>query len=159
MKNLLKYLKSKAMLRIAMFATLFVLMDTLIEMNKETEEQTTHSITLENLAHGQNGEANRETGGGGTGGGTGGQTGGGGTGGETGGGCTCENNPGTYYKGYHNHTKIIRNFSGSISSYMRRNFILPAGLSITVGASGSLTYCRRSFVLFFWEKCYKNLNG
>ena len=33
-----------------MFATLFVLMDTFIEMNKKTEEQTTYSITLENLA-------------------------------------------------------------------------------------------------------------
>ena len=38
------------MLRIAMFATLFVLLDTFIEMNKKTEEQTTYSITPENLA-------------------------------------------------------------------------------------------------------------
>ena len=38
------------MLRIAMFATLFVLMDIFIEMNKKTEAQTTYSITLENLA-------------------------------------------------------------------------------------------------------------
>ena len=72
------------MLRIAMFATLFVLMDIFIEMNKKTEEQTTYSITLENLAHGQNGETNGETGGGGTdgetGGGTDGETGDGGTG-------------------------------------------------------------------------------
>ena len=50
MKKLLKPLKSKAMLRIAMFATLFVLLDTFIEMNKKTEEKTTYSITLEILA-------------------------------------------------------------------------------------------------------------
>ena len=66
------------MLRIAIFATLFVLLDTLIEMNKKTEEQVTYSITLENLARGQNGETNGETGG----------TGGGGADGETGGGGT-----------------------------------------------------------------------
>ena len=130
MKKLLKPLKSKAMLRIAVFATLFVLMDTLIEMNKKTEEQVNYSITLENLASASGSGTYR--------------------------GCPPDN---PCYRGYHNHTKIIRNFSGSISSYMRRNFILPVGLSITVGASGSLTYCRRSFVLFFWEKCYKNLNG
>ena len=35
MKTLLKSLKSKAMLRIAMFATLFVLMDIFIEMKKK----------------------------------------------------------------------------------------------------------------------------
>ena len=133
------------MLRIAMFATLFVLMDIFIEMNQKTEEQTTYSITLEDLLHAQT-ETN-------------GENGGGGADGENGGGCTCPNNPGTYYKGYHNHTKIIRNFNGDISSYMRGRFIVSAGLSITVGASGSLTYCRRSFFLFFWQKCYKNLNG
>ena len=32
--------------------------------DEETEEQTTYSITLENLAHGQNGETNGENGGG-----------------------------------------------------------------------------------------------
>ena len=85
MKKLIECSKSKAMLRIAMFATLFVLMDILIEMNKKTEEQTTYSITLENLAHGQNGETNGENGGG-----TDGETGGGGGSidGETGGGGT-----------------------------------------------------------------------
>ena len=41
------------MLQIAIFATLFVLMDIFIEMNKKTEEQTTYSITLENLLHAQ----------------------------------------------------------------------------------------------------------
>ena len=81
MKKLLKPLKSKAMLRIAMFATLFVLLDTFIEMNKKTEEQVTYSITLENLAHGQNGETDGETGGGGA----DGEVGGGGTDGENGG--------------------------------------------------------------------------
>ena len=79
MRNLVKRLKSKAMLRIVMFATLFVLLDTFIEMKKKTEEQVTYSITLENLAQGQNGE----TGGGGADGETGGA--GGGTDGETGG--------------------------------------------------------------------------
>ena len=39
------------MLQIAIFATLFVLMDIFIEMNKKTEEQVTYSITLENLAN------------------------------------------------------------------------------------------------------------
>ena len=76
------------MLRIAMFATLFVLMDIFIEMSQKTEKQTTYSITLENLAHGQNGETNGESGGGTGGGETRGGTGGGGTGGETGGGTT-----------------------------------------------------------------------
>ena len=71
------------MLRIAAFATLFVLMDTLIEMNQKTEEQVTYSITLEDLLHAQT-ETDGEAGGSGT----GGQTGGGGTGGDTGGGTT-----------------------------------------------------------------------
>ena len=48
------------MLRIAVFATLFVLMDTFIEMKKKTEEQTTYSITLEDLAQ-ANSEADGET--------------------------------------------------------------------------------------------------
>ena len=78
MKKIIKCLKSKARLRIAMFATLFVLLDIFIEMNKKTEAQTTYSITLENLLHAQS-ETNGETGGG---------TGGGGTDGETGGGTT-----------------------------------------------------------------------
>ena len=88
MKKLIECLKSKAMLRIAVFATLFVLMDTFIEMNKKTEEQVTYSITLEDLLHAQT-ETNGETGGTG-GGGTDGETGGGtgGTGGGTGGGTT-----------------------------------------------------------------------
>ena len=60
MKKLLKPFKSKAMLRIAVFSTLFVLMDTFIEMNKQTEEQVTYSITLENLAS-ANIEADGET--------------------------------------------------------------------------------------------------
>ena len=38
------------MCRIAIFATLFVLMDIFMEMNKKTEEQVTYSITLANLA-------------------------------------------------------------------------------------------------------------
>ena len=84
MKKLIKCSKSKAMLRIAMFATLFVLMDTFIEMNKKTEEQTTYSVTLENLALG-NGETDGENTGGG---GADGETGGGGTTGGTGGGTT-----------------------------------------------------------------------
>ena len=89
MKKLIECLKSKAMLRIAVFATLFLLMDTLIEMNKKTEEQTTYSITLEDLLHAQT-ETNGETGGTG-GGGTDGETGGGtGGGGTTGGGSGQE---------------------------------------------------------------------
>ena len=152
----MKKQSKKVALQCATFAALFGLMSFFMDMMEETEKQTTYSVTLEDLALGQS-ETNGEAGGGGSDGEADGDgTGGGGT---IGGGCTCTNNPGTYYKGYHNHTKIIRNFSGSISSYMRRNFILPAGLSISVGASGSLTYCRRSFILFFWEKCYKNLNG
>ena len=85
MKKLTKCLKSKAMLRIAMFTTLFVLLDTFIEMNKKTEEQVTYSITLESLLQAQN-ETNGEAVGVG-GGGADGETGGGGTGGggETGG--------------------------------------------------------------------------
>ena len=39
------------MLRIAVFATLFVLMDTFIEMKTKTEDQVTYSITLEDLVH------------------------------------------------------------------------------------------------------------
>ena len=54
-----------------------------MEMMEQTEEQTTYSVTLEDLAHGQS-ETNGETGGGGT----DGETGGSGTGGETGGGTT-----------------------------------------------------------------------
>ena len=61
MKNLLKRLKSKAMLRITIFATLFVLLDIFMEMNKKTEEQVTYSVTLENLAS-ANVETDGETG-------------------------------------------------------------------------------------------------
>ena len=75
MRNLLKRLKSNVMLQIAIFVTTFMLMSLFVQMNEETEEQVqvTYSVTLESLAL-----AN----------------------GETGGGCTCLNNPGTYYKGY-----------------------------------------------------------
>ena len=145
------------MLRIAMFATLFVLMDTFIEMKKKTEEQVTYSITLENLAS-ANIEADGENGGGGAdgengGGGAGEETGGGGT---NGGGCTCPNNPGTYYEGYKNKTKIIYEFSGNIGSYIGGG-IIPLNLNIASGASGSLTYCKS--VIWWWKKCYKALNG
>ena len=109
----------------------------------KTEEQVTYSVTLENLALG-NGETDGETGGG---------TGGGGT---TGDGCTCPNNPGTYYKGYKNKTKIIYNFNGSIGSYIGGG-IIPINLNIASGASGSLTYCKS--VIWWWKKCYKALNG
>ena len=112
----------------------------------KTEEQTTYSITLENLLHAQT-ETDGETGGTG---------GGGGTDGETGGGCTCPNNPGTYYKGYKNKTKIIYEFSGSIGSYIGGG-IIPLNLNIASGASGSLTYCKS--VIWWWKKCYKALNG
>ena len=73
MKNLVKRLKSNAMLQIAVFVTTFLLMDLFIQMNEKTEEQTTYSVTLENLALG-NGETDGETGG--TGGGADGETGG-----------------------------------------------------------------------------------
>ena len=74
------------MLRIAMFATLFVLMDTFIEMKKKIEEQVTYSITLEDLLHAQN-ETDGENGGGGSDGEAGGGAGGGGSDGEAGGGA------------------------------------------------------------------------
>ena len=50
MKKLLKPFKSKAMLQIALFAALFGVMSHFMEMMEQTEEQTTYSITLENLA-------------------------------------------------------------------------------------------------------------
>ena len=130
------------------FATLFVLMDIFIEMNKKTEEQTTYSITLENLLHAQT-ETDGEAGGSGTDGETDGGT-------NTGGGCTCPNNPGTYYEGYKNKTKIIYEFSGNIGSYIGGG-IIPLNLNIASGASGSLTYCKS--VIWWWKKCYKALNG
>ena len=123
-----------------------------MEMMEQTEEQVTYSITLEDLIHAQT-ETDGENGGGTSGGGTDGETGGG----TTGGGCDCTNNPGTYYEGYKNKTKTIRNFNGDISSYMRGGFIVSATLRITVGASGRLTYCKSVF--WWWKKCYKELNG
>ena len=73
------------MLRIAVFSTLFVLMDTFIEMNKKTEEQVTYSVTLEDLLHAQT-ETNGESGGGGA----DGEAGGGGADGEAGSGAGGE---------------------------------------------------------------------
>ena len=136
-------LNKKLALQVATFAALFGLMTFFMDMMEETEKQVTYSVTLESLLHAQS-ETN-------------GENGGGTTDGETGGGCTCPNNPGTYYEGYKNKTKIIRNFNGDISSYMRGRFIVSAGLSITVGASGRLTYCKSVF--WWWKKCYKELNG
>ena len=97
----------------------------------KTEEQVTYSVTLESLANaGGSGTYRR---------------------------CPPDN---PCYRGYHNHTKIIRNFRGNIYSYVRSGSILPAaGFRIAVGASGAFTYCRRSFFLLFWERCYKKLNG
>ena len=119
----------KAALKFAAFAALFGLMSFFMEMMEETEEQTTYSITLESLLHAQS-ETN-------------GENGGGTTDGETGGGCTCPNNPGTYYEGYKNKRKTIRNFNGSISSYVNGSGIIPLNISITSGASGTLIYCKR----------------
>ena len=100
-----------------------------MEIMEETEQQTSYSVTLESLANaGGSGTYRR---------------------------CPPEN---PCYRGYHNHTKIIRNFRGSIYFYVRRGSILPtAGLRITVGASGSLTYYKS--VIWWWKKCYKGLNG
>ena len=122
----------KVALKFATFAALFWIMSFFMEMMEETEEQTTYSVTLESLASAGVRRTHRP--------------------------CPPDN---PCYRGYHNHTKIIRNYRGSsIYSYVRRGSILPvAGLRITVGASGALTYCRRSFFLFFWQRCYKNLNG
>ena len=86
MKNLLKSLKSKAMLQIALFAALFGVMDVFIEMKKKTEEQTTYSVTLEDLLHAQtetDGEAGGAGGGGADGEDGGGTPGGGGNNGES----------------------------------------------------------------------------
>ena len=99
------------MLRIAMFTTLFVLMDIFIGMNKKTEEQVTYSITLENLIHAQS-ETNGETGG----------TGGSGTDGETGRGGT----DGTPQAGLH-----TRDVSKTITKY----FKWEGGVKIFVSAS------------------------
>ena len=97
----MKNSNKKVALQYATFAALFVLLDTFIEMKKKTEEQTTYSITLEDLAHGQS-ETNGEAGG--TGGGADGETGGT-TGGTTGGGTG--NNVRTYYEDYYNKTEIV----------------------------------------------------
>ena len=64
----------KVALQVATFAAIFGLMCFFMDMMEETEEQTTYSVTLANLALG-NGETNGETGG----------SGGGGADGETGG--------------------------------------------------------------------------
>ena len=79
----MKNSNKRVALQYATFAALFGLMCLFMDMMEETEEQTTYSITLEELAHGQS-ETNGETGGGGA----DGETGGGGTTGETGGGGT-----------------------------------------------------------------------
>ena len=54
----------KVALQVATFAAIFGLMSFFMQMMEEPEEQTTYSITLENLAHG-NGETDGENGGGG----------------------------------------------------------------------------------------------
>ena len=78
----MKYSNKKVALKFATFAALFGVMSFFMDMMEENEEQTTYSVTLEDLALG-NGETNGETGGSG-GGGADGETGGGGT--TTGGG-------------------------------------------------------------------------
>jgi len=70
--------------------------------------------------------------------------------GESGGGS------GTYYGGYYNNTIVIYNYSGDLGVYLGSGKI-PVGLTINIGASGSLTYCESSF--WWWKKCYENLNG
>ena len=69
-------------LQCATFAALFGLMSFFMEMMNETEEQTTYSITLQDLALGNSETAGENGGGGGTDGesGNGGDTTGGGTG-------------------------------------------------------------------------------
>ena len=61
------------------------------------------------------------------------------------------------YEGYKNKRKTIRNFNGSISSYINGSGIIPLNISITSGASGTLIYCKSVF--WWWKKCYKELNG
>ena len=124
------------MLRIAMFATLFVLLDTLIEMNKKTEEQTTYSITLEDLIHAQT-ETNGENGGGTGGSGTDGETGGT-TGGQTEGGGT----DGTPQAGLH-----TRDVSKTITKY----FKWEAGVKIFVSAKTQ--GAEKSEVTITWSCC------
>ena len=70
----MKNQNKRVALQCATFAAIFGLMCFFMDMMEETEEQTTYSITLEDLALG-NGETNGENGG----------AGGGGTDGETGG--------------------------------------------------------------------------
>ena len=121
MKKLLKPFKSKAMLQIALFAALFGVMDVFIEMKKKTEEQTTYSVTLEDLLHAQN-ETDGENGGGGA----DGEAGGGGSDGEAGGQPGGEGTNGTPQAGKH-----TRNVTKTITKY----FKWEAGVKVFVSAS------------------------
>ena len=49
----MKKQSKKVALQFATLAALFGLMSLFMEMTEETEEQTTYSITLENLVHAQ----------------------------------------------------------------------------------------------------------
>jgi hypothetical protein len=60
------------------------------------------------------------------------------------------------YEGYYNKTIVIYNYSGDLSVYVGSGK-LPVGLTVNLGASGSLTYCESS--TWWWKKCYESLNG
>ena len=51
--------KKQRVLKFVAVLAIFGLMELFVQMNEETEEQTTYSVTLENLAHG-NGETDGE---------------------------------------------------------------------------------------------------
>ena len=122
-------IKKKVVSHFLGLAVLFGVIEVTHQLTK-TEEQTTYSVTLEDLAHGQS-ETN-------------GETGGGGADGETGGGSG--NNTITYYEDYYNKTEIVTRRIVRISS---------SGLEYTEEQRGKITYCKSRRR----KKCYPELNG
>ena len=114
------------MLQIALFAALFGVMDVFIEMKKKTEEQTTYSVTLEDLLHAQT-ETDGEAGG----------AGGGGADGEDGG--SNNNEPireGIYIHYWHPKSTVV-----SILSKLKPR---EAASTTTTSTSGSISISEKS---------------
>ena len=155
--------KKKVALKFATFAALFGLMTLFMQMMVETEEQTTYSVTLEDLAHGQS-ETNGEAGGGG---GADGEAGRDGTGGqpeqkET---VSDERCPARYDISYNVTLTTTGSLSGNVSGQAGTNALLKkllAALKVKFGVDASeqlATTAALSGNLATYEIRYRNGSG
>ena len=124
----MKYQNKRVALKFATFAAIFGLMCLFMDMMEENEQQTTYSVTLEDLALG-NGETNGESGG----------AGGGGADGESGGETT--GGGGTTIRNGYNDIIITRISQKEVKDVNRCTFKTRTreGLLVTCDGRGSLS--------------------